>query len=175
VYSPDTGNEALYTNGVLAVRTSMFNAMIDPVGYRGPAFNSQSVLPFQLGTDPNNYLGHSLYLSDPGFFGSIDECRIYSGPLTAAQAAADNALGPNQLRGTSLAPVSLAVIRSGNNLIFSWPTSSALVTLISSPALGAGATWTPVNIPNGALLVSGGNYQLTLPMSGAVQFFRLSQ
>jgi hypothetical protein len=175
VYSPDTGNEALYTNGVLAARTSMFNAMIDPVGYRCPAFNSQSVLPFQLGADPNNYLGHSLYLSDPGFFGSIDECRIYSGPLTAAQAAADNALGPNQLRGTSLAPVTLHVTRSGGNLVFSWPTTSALVTLQSSPALGAGANWAAVNVPNGALLVSGGNYQLTLPMSGTIQFFRLSQ
>ncbi len=174
VYSPDTGNEQFYTNGVLAARVSMFNAMIDPVSYRSPAFNSQSVLAFQLGADPNNYLGHSLYLADPGFQGSINECRIYNGPLTAAQAAADNALGPNQLRGTSLAAVTLNVTRSGNNLVFSWPTSSALVTLLSSPTLGPGATWTPVAVPNGALIVSGGNYQLTLSMSPAIQFYRLS-
>jgi hypothetical protein len=175
VFSPDTGNQAFYTNGVLAARVSMFNAMNDPVGYRSPAFNSQSVLTYQLGADPNNYLGHSLYLADPGFLGSIDECRIYSGPLTAAQAAADYALGPNQLRGTSVAPVTLQVSRSGSNLVFSWPTTSALVTLISSPTLGAGATWTPVTIPSGALTTSGGNYQLTLPMSATLQFYRLSQ
>jgi hypothetical protein len=174
VYSPDTGSEAFYTNGVLAARNTMFNAMIDPVGYRSPAFNSQSVLTYQLGADPNNYLGHSLYLSDPGFFGSIDECRIYSGPLTASQAAADNALGPNQLRGNSLAPVSLAVTRSGNNVVFSWPTSSALVTVQTSPSLGASATWTPVAVPNGALTTVGPTYRLTLPITGTVQFYRLS-
>lgn len=175
VFSPDTGNEAFYTNGVLAVRVSMFNAMMDPVSYRDPAFNSQSVLAYQLGADPNNYIGESLYGTDPGFNGSIDEFRIYNGPLTASQVAADYALGPNQLRGTSLAPVSLTVTRSGGNLVFSWPTSSALVTLVSSPALGPGATWTPVTVPAGALTTSGANYQLTLPMSGSTQFFRLSE
>jgi hypothetical protein len=174
VYSPDTGNEAFYTNGVLAARNSMFNAMIDPVGYRCPAFNSQSVLTYQLGADPNNYLGHSLYAADPGLLGSIDECRIYNGPLTAAQVAADYALGPNTLRGTSTS-VSLTVTRSGGNLVFSWPTTSALVTVVSSPVLGPGAVWTPVAVPNGALMVSGGNYQLTVPMSGTTQFFRLSK
>jgi len=174
VFSPDTGNQAFYTNGVLAARVSMFNAMIDPVGYRNPAFNSQSVLTYQLGADPNNYLGHSLYIADPGFLGSIDECRIYSGPLTASQAAADFALGPNQLRGTSLAAVSLTVTRSGSNLVFSWPTSSALVTLMASPTLGPSASWSPVVVPSGALTVSGGNYQLTLPMSGTSAFYRLS-
>lgn len=174
VYSPDTGNEAFYTNGVLAARNSMFNAMMDPVGYRCPAFNSQSVLTYQLGADPNNYLGHSLYATDPGLLGSIDECRIYNGPLTAAQVAADYALGPNTLRGTSTI-VSLTVTRSGGNLVFSWPTTSALVTVVSSPVLGPGAVWTPVAVPSGALTVSGGNYQLTVPMSGTTQFFRLSE
>ncbi len=174
VFSPDTGNEAFYTNGVLAARVSMFNAMIDPVGYRDPAFNSQSVLTYQLGADPNNYLGRSLYTADPGLLGSIDECRIYNGPLTASQVAADYALGPNTLRGTSTS-VSLTVTRSGGNLVFSWPTTSALVTVVSSPVLGPGAVWTPVAVPNGALTASGGNYQFTMPMSGSSQFFRLSQ
>jgi len=174
VYSPDTGNEAFYTNGVLAARVSMFNAMIDPVAYKDPAFNSQSVLVYQLGADPNNYLGRSLYAADPGFLGSIDECRIYNGPLTASQVAADYALGPNTLRGTSTS-VSLSVTRSGGNLVFSWPTTSALVTVVSSPVLGPGAVWTPVAVPSGALTASGGNYQLTVPISGTTQFFRLSE
>ncbi|MGA9779505.1 MAG: LamG-like jellyroll fold domain-containing protein [Verrucomicrobiia bacterium] len=175
VFSPDTGNEVLYTNGVLAVRVSMFNALMDPVAYADPAFNSKSVLAYQLGADANNYLGESLYGTDPGFNGSIDEFRIYNGPLTASQIAADNALGPNQLRGTSLAPVSLSVTRSGGNLVFSWPTSSALVTLVSSPTLGPSAVWTPVALPAGAMAVAGSNYQVTLPMSGSTQFFRLSE
>ena len=107
VFSPDTGTEAFYTNGVLAVRNSMFNAMIDPIAYNDSAFNGHGVLAYQIGADPVNYLGASLYGADPGLNGSIDEFRIYNGQLTAAQVAADNALGPNQLRGTSLAPVSL--------------------------------------------------------------------
>lgn len=175
VFSPDTGNEVFYTNGVQAARVSMFNALIDPVGYSSPAFNSHSVLAYQLGADPINYLGASLYGTDPGLNGSIDEVRIYNGALTAAQAAADYALGPNQLRGTSLAPVTLHVTQSGNNLIFSWPTTSALVTLQASATLGPSPTWTAVNIPAGAMTASGGNYQLTLPMSTSIQFYRLSQ
>jgi Concanavalin A-like lectin/glucanases superfamily/Bacterial Ig-like domain len=174
VFSPDTGNEAFYTNGVLAARVSMFNAMIDPIGYNDQAFNGHSVLAYTLGADPDNYLGHSLYAADPGLLGSIDECRIYNGPLTASQIAADHALGPNQLRGTST-NVSLSVTQSGGNLVFSWPTSSALVALMSSPTLGPGATWTPVAMSSGALTASGGNYQLTMPMSGSAQFYRLSQ
>jgi hypothetical protein len=174
VYSPSAGTQAFYTNAVLAASASMFNALTDPVAYSGPTLNNRSVLNYRLGADPNNYIGHSLYLTDPGLNGSVDEFRIYNGPLTTSQMAADNALGPNQLRGTSLAAVTLKVTRSGNNLVFSWPTSSALVTLLSSPTLGPSATWTPVAVPNGALTVSGPNYQLTLPMSPAIQFYRLS-
>lgn len=175
VFSPDTGNEVLYTNGVQAVRVSMFNAMMDPIGHNNGAFNGKSVLTYTLGADPNNYLGHSLYVADPGFMGSIDECRIYNGPLTASQVAADNALGPNQLRGASLAPVSLGAVRSGGNVVLTWPTTSALVTIQASPVLGPSATWTAVTVPSGALTTSGGNYQLTLPISGTAQFYRLSE
>jgi hypothetical protein len=175
VFSPDTGNEVLYTNGVLAVRVSMFNALIDPIGHNNGAFNGKSVLTYTLGADPNNYLGHSLYLADPGLLGSIDECRIYNGPLTASQVAADSALGPNQLRGASLAPVSLSAAQSGGNVVLKWPTTSALVTVQASPVLGPSATWTAVTVPSGALTTSGGNYQLTLPISGTAQFYRLSE
>jgi hypothetical protein len=32
-----------------------------------------------------------------------------------------------------------------------------------------------VTVPSGALTTSGGNYQLTLPISGTAQFYRLSE
>jgi hypothetical protein len=60
-------------------------------------------------------------------------------------------------------------------VILTWPTTSALVTLLSSPALGTGAVWTPVNTANGALAVVGSNYQVTVPDTGSAQFFRLQQ
>ena len=169
VYHPLAGYEALYTNGVLFTTVTMFNNLIDPVAYSGPTYTNGSILAFTLGADPINYIGHSLYGTDPTLNGSIDEFRIYQGPLTSSQVMADYALGPNALVGTST-HVSLTVAHSGSNVLISWPTTSALVTLMSSPTLGPGAVWTPVNP---VLSVSGGNYQASVPVSGAANFFRL--
>ena len=169
VYHPLAGYEAIYTNGVLAAQNTMFNDLLDPVAFAGPTYNSTSILNYTLGGDPLNYIGHSLYNADPTLNGSIDEFRIYSGPLTAAQIAADDALGPNQFIGTAT-NVSLMAKRTSGNVVITWPTSSALVTLVWSPVLGSGAVWTPVN---GALSVVGANYQVTLPASSGAAFFRL--
>ena len=183
VYRPSAGYEAFYTNGVLAATISMFNILIDPVALISPAFTNHSVLSYQLandplnyglGPDPLNYIGQSLYTGDPGLLANIEEFRIYKNALTPAQIAADNALGPNQLIGTSTS-VSLTASMSGGNVVLQWPTTSALVTLLSSPTLGAGAVWTPVSMANGALAVAGGNYQVSVPDTGSAQFFRLQQ
>jgi hypothetical protein len=174
VYHPMAGYESFYTNGVLASTASMFNILIDPVSYVDPAFASSSILAYTLGADPVNYIGQSLYNVDLGTQASIDEFRIYSTPLTASQIAADYALGPNQLLGTNTAPAKLKAASSGSHVVFSWPTASAEVTLLGSPKLGSSAAWTPVTVPSGAMAVSGTNYQVTLPVSGSAEFFRLS-
>jgi hypothetical protein len=183
VFHPSAGYEAFYTNGVLAASISMFNILIDPVALISPAFTNHSVLNYQLandplnyglGSDPLNYIGQSLYTLDPGLLANIDEFRIYKNALTPAQIAADYALGPNQLLGTSTS-VSLSASASGSKVVLKWPTTSALVTLLSSPTLGSGAVWTPVSTANGALAVAGGNYQVTVPDTGSAQFFRLQQ
>ena len=175
VYHPMAGYEAYYTNGVLAASASMFNDLIDPVSYVDPAFNSSSILAYTIGANSVNYIGQSLYNVDLGMLANIKEFRIYNGAITPSQIAADNALGPNQLIGTNTAPAKLAVKSSSSNVVFSWPTTSAEVTLLASPTLGSGATWIPVSIPDGAMTTSGGNYQLTLPVSGSTEFFRLSK
>ena len=169
VYNPLAGFEAIYTNGVLAAQNTMFNNLLDPVAYAGITYNSTSILNYTLGADPLNYIGHSLYNADPTLNGSINEFRIYNGPLTAAQVAADHALGPNQFIGTST-NVTVGAKINGGSLVITWPTTSALVTLVSSPKLGAGAVWAPVTSP---LTVVGGNYQVTLPATSATAFFRL--
>jgi hypothetical protein len=156
VFHPYAGYVSLYTNGVLAaINNNVSNPLADT-----------------LGADPLNYLGASLYANDPPLTCSINEFRIYNGALTAGQIAADHALGPNQLIGTSTT-VSLSASLSGGNLMIAWPTNSALVTLISSPVLGPGAVWTSVN--TGSLVVVGGNYQMTIPATGSARFFRLQQ
>jgi hypothetical protein len=172
VYHPSANSETIYTNGVFAANnTFVFNNMIDPVAFAGPTYNNGSYLAYALGADPINYLGKSLYLADPTLNGSIDEFRIYNGPLNATQVAADYALGPNQLIGIST-NVSLTASVSGSQVVISWPTSSALVNLMSSTTLGASAVWTPVN--NGSWKSADGNYQVTIPVSGNdARFFRL--
>jgi hypothetical protein len=156
VFHPLAGYCSIYTNGMLA------------------GINSSITIPLAdaLSTgDPLNYIGHSLYSADPFLAGYLDEFRIYNGPLTAGQIKADAALGPNQLIGVST-NTSLTVTKSSGNLIIKWPTTSALVSLMSSPVLGSGAVWTQVNaVP----VVVGGNYQVTLPVSSSNQFYRLQQ
>ncbi len=162
VYNPYAGSESVYLNGSLAVTQTMFNNLTDPVAYVGPTYTNGSILPITLAADPLNYIGESLYQgnpnvtpvvpSDPGLLANIDEFRIYTNALTAAQVAADHALGPNQFIGTSL-NVSLSAVASGANTILKWPTTSALVSLMSSPVLGSGAVWT--SVPSGALTTDG--------------------
>jgi hypothetical protein len=121
--------------------------------------------------DPYNYIGHSLWSADPLLQVDMDEFRVYKGPLSAGQIAADHALGPNQMIGSNL-NVSLNVRTSGNNIILSWPTTSALVNVMSSTSLNAGATWTAVT---GPVVINGSNYEMTVPAGGVGTFFRLQK
>jgi len=156
VYHPYAGYVALYTNGVLAAINT---------GVTHP-------LASTLGSDPLNYLGVSLYASDPFLNATINEFRIYNGPLSAGQIAADHALGPDQLIGSGTT-VSLSVKHTSNSIIITWPTSSALVDLMGSPVLGPSANWTAVNLSS--LTVVGGNYQVTIPANGSANYFRLQK
>lgn len=171
VFNPDAGYESVYINGAQVATQSMFNGMIDPVAYMN-ALTNGSILNLTLGPDPNNYIGESLYAADPYLVANVDEFRIYNVALTPGQIAADDALGPNQLLGTSTS-VKLSASLAGSNIVLKWPTTSALLTVLGSPTLGASAAWTPVA---GPLTTDGsGNYQMTLPASGSAQFFRLQQ
>jgi len=166
VWHPLAASSALYTNGTLLATGLMWNDLTDPVAYQG----NGSILKWALHKDPTNYIGESLYTGDPGLLATIDEFRIYNGPLTAAQVAADYALGPNQLRGTST-NVRLSI--NGSDPVISWPTTSALVQLLASPTLGPGAVWTPISMSG--LTVVGGNYRMTVPATGSAMFYRLAQ
>lgn len=156
VYHPEAGYMAIYTNGVLAAINTSVSITLAGALATG---------------DPDNYIGRSLYNTDPYFSCSIDEFRIYSGPMTAGAIQADAVLGPDQLIGTST-NVSLSATKSGGNIMLSWPTTSALVNVLASPKLGPGATWAPVT---GTMSVVGGNYHMVVPATGAAQYFRLQQ
>jgi hypothetical protein len=180
VFNPYAGSDSIYINGVLAGSVSVFNNLTDPIAFVGPTYTNATILPYMIGADPINYIGQSLYagnpnvnppvLPDPGLLANIQEFRIYTNALTAAQVAADHVLGPNQLLGTSTnAKLSASV--SGGNLVIKWPTTSARVTLLAASTLGTGATWTQVS---NALTTDGnGNYEVTVPITGSAQFFQL--
>lgn len=157
IFHPEAGYLSVYTNGVpAALNPNITTTLRD-------AFATGS---------PFNYLGRSQWANDPPLAMLMNEFRIYNGPLSAGQIKANALLGPNQLVGANPS-VSLTATASGNNIVLAWPTSSALVTLLSSPTLGATANWTEVT--SGTLAIVGSNYQWTMPRTGAAQYFRLKK
>jgi hypothetical protein len=54
-------------------------------------------IPFSSLQDDHDYLGRSGYNSDPYLSGTIQEFRLYSGDMSAAQVAADYLAGPDNL------------------------------------------------------------------------------
>src|SRR5665213_2875940 len=129
--------------------------------------SAMTLKPSSLGGTVNNYIGKSQW-ADPYLNGSIDEFRIYSVALSSAEIAATYTLGSGQLLSTNSPTV--AVSLSGNNLTLSWPVATAGYTLQSCANL-ASANWVAVSSP--APQVAGTNYQVALPATNAIQFFRL--
>lgn len=68
-------------------------------------------------------------------------------------------------------PPQLALTRSGNQMIISWPTNNATgLMLQTSATLGAGASWTPI----APATLLGNQWVVTNSISGPSGFFRLS-
>jgi len=153
VYDPVDGQQAIYTNGVLMASQST------SVSLSGVSTNAAA-----LGRSPWwNY-------GDPWLAGSIDEFRIYSGRLLAADVALTDQLGPNYL----LTPPLAAMVNNGS-IVFSWPTNygSPSFTLYSSAVLGASASWSPVTTTPSII---GSSYQISVPATAsAAQFFYLKR
>jgi uncharacterized repeat protein (TIGR03803 family) len=75
--------------------------------------------------------------------------------------------------GSAIAPApTLTIIPSGTNVVLTWPTNAAGFALQSSTNLGSSTVWT-TNSP--APVVVNGQNTVTHSISGAQQFFRLSQ
>ncbi len=148
-----TGNRAVLYSNAVQVAT-------------GPA-----AVPLNLINDVNNWLGRSQW-NDGMFLGSYNEFRIWEGALSAEQVAANYTAGPNQVPEPSTPPT-LGIVRSGSNVVISWPTSASGFTLEVTPAIGAGAAWTTVNTSGAA--DEGGMKKLTVPLGSANAFYRMKQ
>jgi hypothetical protein len=95
VYSSDTGSEVLYANGR---QVSTRSTTIDIVNVN----------------NLNSWLGRSLFDGDAGLKGSIDEFRIWNGPLTPLQIAVNDGLGPNTVNTNPGAFLGLSSISVAN-------------------------------------------------------------
>jgi hypothetical protein len=131
--------------------------------------NAMTLTPSGLGGTANNYIGKSQW-SDPTLNGQIDEFRIFSVALPAAQIAATYALGPDVLFSANSPIVSLQP--SPTNLTVSWPVANADYALQSTTNLASGY-WVTVTSP--APQIVNTNYLFTLPATNTMQFFRLSK
>ncbi|MGA2748695.1 MAG: LamG-like jellyroll fold domain-containing protein [Verrucomicrobiota bacterium] len=154
VYDPPAGLEQLYTNGVLVSQNT---------GITVPMSYVQSVL---------NYLGHSLYPADSYMDVDFNEFRIYNGALSADDIAISQLLGPSVLLSTGSAPKIGASVSAGS-VVISWPAANAAgFSLYSSPTLGPGAVWALVAVTPS---VAGQNLQVSIPTTGAAQFYLLKK
>jgi hypothetical protein len=152
VYNPPGGSLALYTNGFLA------------------AINNSITLPMSAVNDALNYIGRSLYNADPYPDLILDEFRIYNGALKSDQVAATQVMGPNQV--LSLASPTLSASLSSAQLTLSWPLASAGFVLMTRTNLTSGG-WVQIASPPPQIV--GNQWQITLPVSGNTQFFRLEE
>jgi glucuronoarabinoxylan endo-1,4-beta-xylanase len=143
----------LYLNGV-------------PVGTN----SAMTLNPSSLGPTANNYIGKSQYAADPLFDGVMDEFRIYSRALSADQIAATEVLGPEPVLSAGGGSVNMTLTQS--NLTLTWPLNFAGFTLESSTNLAADS-WRAVSVPGPRII--GTNYQLVLPATNTLQFFRLTK
>jgi len=151
VFNPPAGYLSIYTNGALA------------------GINNSITTAFASVNDAYSWIGRSLYSVDPYPDFTLDEFRIYNGALSAAEIAASDALGANQLLSAER-PVFNAPSVAGGNLILSWPLASAGFTLMMRTNLISGS-WTPVSMT--APQINGGQWRISLPMNSGAQFFQL--
>ncbi len=149
-YSSTVNTARMYTNGVMVVS--------GPAPFKLSAMNN---------TDVNVWLGRSQF-NDPYFPGTYNEFRLYSGAMTPSQVAASQAAGPDALPAQS---VKLSIAASGTSVVVSWPGAATGFTLEGSPVLGPAANW--VSIGSGTL--TGGQFQVTIPVDQNTRFLRLKQ
>jgi hypothetical protein len=148
IWDSNAGYMAVYTNGVLM------------------GINSNVTLSISAIVNAHSYLGKSSYTGDYCGVSTIDEFRMYSGAMEAAQIADDYASGPNSL------PVpKLSIATAGQNLLFTWPDYITGYSFQTSAELGAGASWVPATVP--APILTNGTFLIKLPMTDQQAFYRL--
>jgi hypothetical protein len=151
VFNPTDGYSAIYTNGALAATMPILSTITPGI------------------RDVNNWIGEDNW-GDPTMIGKLDEFRIYNGVLAPSEVAQSYAAGPTNLPAFLSAGPTLKATVSGTNLILTWPSTATGFSVQSSSAVKSGS-WSAVS---GSPTINNGSYQLSVPITGAAQFFRLA-
>ncbi|HEY3861253.1 MAG TPA: LamG-like jellyroll fold domain-containing protein [Verrucomicrobiae bacterium] len=129
-YDVSNNTAALYLNGALMSVNS-----------------NLTITPASLGNTYDNWLGRDQY-ADPVFDGSVDELRIWNGPVTPLYQALTLAGGPN-LVISNTTPTSLTVIVATNNMLAGQPQQASVtgnfLQLSSVPLLPSLVAWASGN------------------------------
>lgn len=177
------------TGTIIPPHSGAYDAVIETLG--SPEFLSQTIAtapgqPYLLslwfysdGSTPNEFIvswnGNTLFdQTDIPAIGWTNLQFVINAKGTSAniQFGFQNDLGNFGLDDVIAAEVpSLAIARSTQNMVISWPTNSILSTLQSATNLGSSAVWS--NILTAPVPVNGQNF-VTNPVSGKQMFFRLS-
>jgi hypothetical protein len=148
VFNPPAGYIACYTNGVLAAVDNSITISMAGVW---------ATL---------NKVGGDLW-PDPGMQGSVSEFRIYNGVLSPNDVAATQVLGPTEILAST---VPLKAVASTGNVVLSWPVAGGSYSLQYTTSLTSG-TWTTISEP--VAQITGSEWQVTVPNSGGIKFYRL--
>jgi hypothetical protein len=148
IIDPANGYDAIYTNGVLLSAVTNATPPLDSVSTAW------------------SFIGRSLFGTNAWLNASIDEFRVYDGRLSPAEIVADDRSGPDLLA----TPISLGVSAAGSNMMLTWPSYGIGFTAETSSALGASASWSPIN---GSLALANNQWRLTFPATNRTTFVRL--
>jgi uncharacterized repeat protein (TIGR03803 family) len=153
---------------------SFYNGSVFKLNTDGTGFTVLHNFKATSGAGPHDFGG--VANSDGAYPNSL----ILSGDTLYGTTATGGGSGCGTVFSLSLLPVTppqLAITRAGGNVILTWPTNSSGYFLQSSTNLSA-APWTALpprpGVPDFPVVVNGQN-TVTNPISGAQQFFRLTQ
>ena len=147
------------------------NTLYGTAAYGGASGNGTL---FALNTDGTGFT--TLYSFTNGSYGANPtSALVLSGDTLYGTASGGGAYGYGTVFSLSLPSVTapqLTITPSGGNVVLTWPTNYSGFTLQSTTNLGSSAVWSTNSPPP---VVLNGQNVVTNPISGAQQFFRLSQ
>jgi len=162
-------SDGAYPGGLILSGTTLYGtARSGGTGGNGTVFaintNGTGVSVLHSFTTSDNYYGTN---SD----GAYPDGLILSGNTLYGTAFAGGANGSGTVFSIFIQP-QLSIIPSGPYVILAWPTNYSGFTLQSTTNLGSSAVWTTNSSPR---VVIGGENVVINTISGAQQFYRLSQ